>query len=283
MPNAPVNDLDLTIAQVIKKYGLLQNKKRSKSFGQHFLCDSSLLKKITHCALPFDDKVIVEIGPGPCGLTREIVKCSKNNDIYCIEKDINLKELHENFQQSINSNIKFIYDDALKIKPQSLTEKEIIIISNLPYNVGTQIFLNILKDLSRISKMILMFQKEVADRICAKIGTKAYGRLSVISQFLCNVEKIFDISNKAFFPEPKVMSSVIKITPKKSEIHGIRKLEQLTEKCFQFRRKTIYTILKKMNLEIDIDKILTECEIDKQSRPENISPQKFLELSEKVL
>ena len=131
--------------------------------------------------------------------------------------------------------------------------------------------------------MILMFQKEVADRICAEVGTKAYGRLSVISQFLCNVEKIFDISNKAFFPEPKIMSSVIKITPKKSEIHGIRKLEQLTEKCFQFRRKTIYTILKKMNLEIDIDKILTECEIDKQSRPENISPQKFLELSEKVL
>ncbi len=283
MPNVSVNDLDLTIAQVIKKYGLLQNKKRSKSFGQHFLCDSSLLKKITHCALPFDDKAIVEIGPGPCGLTREIVKCSKNNDIYCIEKDINLKELHENFQQNSNSNIKFIYDDALRVKPQSLTEKEIIIISNLPYNVGTQIFLNMLKDLSRISKMILMFQKEVADRICAEVGTKAYGRLSVISQFLCNVEKIFDISNKAFFPEPKIMSSVIKITPKKSEIHRIRKLEQLTEKCFQFRRKTIYKILKKMNLEIDIDKILTECEIDKQSRPENISPQKFLELSEKVL
>ncbi len=277
------NDLDLTIAQVIQRYNLLKNKKKSKSFGQHFLCDSSLLKKITNCALPFDDKDIIEIGPGPCGLTREIVKSSKNNNIYCIEKDISLKELHDNFQQSINSNVKFIYNDALKIKPQSLTEKEIIIISNLPYNVGSQIFLNILKDLSRISKMILMFQKEVADRICAEVGTKTYGRLSVISQLLCNVEKIFDISNKAFFPKPKVISSVISVIPKKDKISGINKLEQLTEKCFQFRRKTIYTILKKMNLQIEIDEILTECEIDKKSRPENISPQKFLYLSEKIL
>ncbi len=283
MPNALVNDLDLTIAQIIRKYDLLRNKKRSKSLGQHFLCDSSLLKKITYCALPFDNKDIIEIGPGPCGLTREIVECSKDNNIYCIEKDTSLKELHKNFQQNSNSNVNFIYDDALKIKPQNLTKKEIIIISNLPYNVGTQIFLNIFKDLSRISKMILMFQKEVADRICAKIGTKAYGRLSVISQLLCDVERIFDISNKAFFPEPKVMSSVIKVTPKKNKILGIRKLEQLTEKCFQFRRKTIYTILKKMNLEIETDKVLDECKIDKQTRPENITPKKFLELSEKLL
>ena len=277
-----LNDFDLTIAQVIKKYNLLENKKRSKSYGQHFLCDSLLLKKIIHSALPFDDNDIIEIGPGPCGLTREIVEYSKSNNIYCIEKDTNLKELHKNFQENTKNNVKFIYEDALNIKPQDITSKGIIIISNLPYNVGTQIFLNILSDLSRISKMVLMFQKEVADRICAKIGTKSYGRLSIISQLLCKVEKIFDISNKAFFPEPKVISTVIKVTPK-NNIPEIKKLEQLTEKCFQFRRKTIYTILRKINPKIDIEKILEECGIDKQARPENISPQKFLELSEKLL
>lgn len=277
-----LNDFDLTIAQLIKKYNLLENKKRSKSYGQHFLYDSLLLKKIIHSALPFGNNDIIEIGPGPCGLTREIVEHSKNNNVYCIEKDMNLKELHKNFQENTKNNVKFIYEDALNIKPQDITSKGIIIISNLPYNVGTQIFLNILSDLSRISKMVLMFQKEVADRICAKIGTKSYGRLSIISQLLCNVEKIFDISNKAFFPEPKVISTVIKVTPK-NNIPEIKKLEQLTEKCFQFRRKTIYTILRKINLKIDIEKILEECGIDKQARSENISPQKFLELSEKLL
>jgi len=277
------NDLDLTIAQVIQKYNLLKNRKKSKSFGQHFLCNLSLLKKIVHCALPFDNKDIIEIGPGPCGLTREIDEYSIDNNIFCIEKDINLKKLHENFQKNAKNNIKFIYKDALNIKPQTLTKKEIIIISNLPYNVGTQIFLNILGDLNKISKMVLMFQKEVADRICANIGTKSYGRLSIISQLLCHVEKIFDISNKAFFPKPKVNSTVIKVIPKKNKITNIKKLERLTEKCFQFRRKTIYTILKNFDSQIEIDKILDECQIDKQSRPENISPQKFLELSEKLL
>lgn len=276
------NDLDLTIAQIIKKYDLLKDRRKSKSFGQHFLCDSSLLRKIVHCALPFDNNDIIEIGPGPCGLTREIAEYSRNN-VFCIEKDKNLKKLHENFQQNTKCNVKFIYEDALNIKPQSLTKNKIIIISNLPYNVGTQIFLNILGDFTQISKMVLMFQKEVADRICADIGTKTYGRLSIISQLLCHVEKIFDISNKAFFPEPKVTSTVIKVTPKKNQIINIKKLERLTEKCFQFRRKTIYTILKNLDSQTEIDKILNECQIDKQSRPENISPEKFLELSEKLL
>lgn len=275
-------DSELTIAQIIKKYNLFENRNRAKSLGQHFLCDASLLNKIVKLALPFNDCDIIEIGPGPCGLTREIIKYIGNNNLYCIEKDLRLKELHNNLLADTQKPVNFIYEDALKIKLQDLTKKQVIVISNLPYNVGTQIFLNLLKDLSRISKMVLMFQKEVADRICANINTKAYGRLSVISQLLCNVERLFNVSNTAFFPPPKVMSTVIKVTPKHNIIPGLAQLEKLTERCFQTRRKTIYSILCKIIQKEKVEEILGAYQIDKMSRPENISPEMFLTLSKVI-
>ena len=117
--------------------------------------------------------------------------------------------------------------------------------------------------------------------VYAPVETKAYGRLSTISQLLCHVERLFDVSNKAFFPEPKVMSTVIKVTPR-SNPPIITNVEKLTQLCFQFRRKTIHNILKNSKLELDADDILSKCNLDKQTRPENITPEKFLELSELV-
>ena len=273
------NDFELTIIQVIKKYGLLENKKHSKSLGQHFLCDNSLLDKIVSCALPFGNSTLVEIGPGPCGLTRSIIKFAKGNEIICIEKDESLKPVHENIKRNTVADVKFIYGDALKIKLKDLTAKKITIISNLPYNVGTKILLNWFCELNKINQMVLMFQKEVAERIYAKEGTKDYGRLSVISQLLCDVEKCFDVSRLAFIPPPKVESTVIKLIPKADRPFDIRNLERLTAICFQHRRKTIFSILKKIYPDI-ISKVLNACAIDPLSRPENISPQKFWELSE---
>ncbi|MDR1391040.1 MAG: 16S rRNA (adenine(1518)-N(6)/adenine(1519)-N(6))-dimethyltransferase RsmA [Holosporales bacterium] len=275
------DDLKLTIAGVIKKYGLLKDKWNAKSLGQHFLCDPSLLKKIVLCALPIENLDVVEIGPGPCGLTREILKIIKDGSIYCIEKDKTLKPIYDNLIQNSSENLKFIYEDALKIKPQSLTERNIAIISNLPYNVATKLLINWLSDLSRIDSMVLMFQKEVADRICAKTSTKEYGRLSVISQLFCKTERLFDVSNTAFFPKPKVMSTVVKLIPKKEKIKNLNLLEALTASCFQHRRKTIYSILKKF-YNTDVKKVLELCDIRQTSRPENISPIKFLELSERL-
>ncbi|MDR0942580.1 MAG: 16S rRNA (adenine(1518)-N(6)/adenine(1519)-N(6))-dimethyltransferase RsmA [Holosporales bacterium] len=273
------NDLELTVAQVIKKYGLLNHKKRSKSLGQHFLRDSSLLKKIAGYMLPLEDNDIVEIGPGPCGLTREIVKIAGNNNVFCIEKDIALKAAHDNFTANANCNVHFIYQDALRLRPQELTSKNVVIISNLPYNVGTRLLINWLLDLNGISKMILMFQKEVADRICAALGSKDYGRLSVISQLLCKTEKLFEVSKAAFYPPPKVTSTVVKLIPQNIVVNNIKNLEILTNNCFRHRRKTIYSILKRY-YKTDMDKVLAEVGIDKCSRPENITPKKFLELSE---
>lgn len=273
------NDLDLTIAQVIKKYGLLDNRSHAKSLGQHFLCDTSLLDKIVSCAMPINDDDIIEVGPGPCGLTRSIIKFAKKNRIICIEKDTALEPVHKNLIANSDAGLKFIYEDALKIKPQSLSANNITIISNLPYNVGTQIFLNWLSDLSGISKMVLMFQKEVADRICAKSGTKDYGRLSVISQLLCETEKCFDVANVAFYPPPKVCSTVIRLVPKKQRPKDISKLERLTSLCFQHRRKTIFSNLKKVYK--NAEECLTECSVPLLSRPEDLPPEKFLELSER--
>jgi 16S rRNA (adenine1518-N6/adenine1519-N6)-dimethyltransferase len=273
-------DSDLTVTQLIKKYELLKNKARAKSFGQHFLCDESLLKRIVACALPLDDDDIIEIGPGPCGLTKAIMDMAKDKNIYCIEKDSSLIPFHKNVFGKIKCNVKFIYDDALRVRLQDLTNRGITIISNLPYNVGTKMLLNWLSDLNRINKMVLMFQKEVADRICAKVGTKEYGRLSIISQLLCKTENVFNVPNLAFYPPPQVTSTVVKLTPNKIAIKNIVALEKFTTLCFSRRRKTIYSILK-AHYKNNIEEILDLCGIQKTLRPENITPEKFLELSER--
>ena len=273
-------DLDLSVRQIIEKYGLLQNKARSKSFGQHFLCDFSLLKKIVLVASPFENESIIEIGPGPCGLTRSILSLTKNNKVFCIEKDKNLKEAHDNLKVFFEDRLNFIYEDALKIKLQDITSNEIIIIANLPYNVATPLLLGWLHDLRHIKKMVLMFQKEVADRICAPQNTKEYGRLSVISQVLCKTEKIFNISDQAFFPKPKVTSSVVRLTPKKDFLTNTSDLENITNICFQQRRKTMFSILKKRYEQDFLENALTSCDIEKTDRPENVSPSQFLKLSE---
>ncbi|MDR2667299.1 MAG: 16S rRNA (adenine(1518)-N(6)/adenine(1519)-N(6))-dimethyltransferase RsmA [Holosporales bacterium] len=274
------NDSGLTIAQLVKKYGLLNDKKRSKSLGQHFLCDESLLRRIVACALPLGDNDIVEVGPGPCGLTRAIMDVAGDRHIFCIEKDPLLRQFHENIFSKSAPNINFIYEDALHIKPQSLTNRDVTIISNLPYNVGTKILLNWLLDLNKINKMVLMFQKEVADRICAKVGTKEYGRLSIISQLLCKTEKMFNVSNSAFYPHPQVTSTVVKLIPKMVTIKDIKALERFTAICFSQRRKTIYSILK-THYKYNVEETLNSCDIQKMSRPENITPEKFLELSQR--
>lgn len=286
-----MNDLELTIKQVIDKYELLNNRARSKSFGQHFLCDSSLLKKIASCAAPFspDEQDIIEIGPGPTGLTRAIMDISSNSKVICIEKDENLKPVHDSLLKCYEcidhyrQRLSFIYDDALDVNLSTVTNKQIVIISNLPYNVGTQLLLNWVHNIEKIDRMILMFQKEVADRITASVGTKTYGRLSVIIQLLCRVEKIFDISNRAFYPPPKITSTVIKLTPIREIDFDINRLENLTSICFQQRRKTIFSILKKHQLSIELlESALETCCIEKNDRPENISPQQFLQLSQVI-
>ena len=272
------NDLNLTIAEVIKKYHLLNNKHHSKSLGQNFLCDVSLLDKIVNCALPFENSDIVEIGPGPCGLTRSIISRAGNSSVICIEKDIRLKPLHDNILKNTTANLEFIYDDALKIDIKSLTSSDITIISNLPYNVGTRLLLNWIKTLQKIKSMTLMFQTEVADRICAKVGTKEYGRLSVLVQATCDVAKCFEVSNKAFFPVPKVNSCVVKLIPRNTNI-DYKSLEKITSIFFTYRRKTIKSILSKHFSYFD-EKQFEQLGISYNARPDSLSVAEYLKMTQ---
>jgi 16S rRNA (adenine1518-N6/adenine1519-N6)-dimethyltransferase len=226
--------------------------------------------------------VVIEVGPGPCGLTSAILEIICNpSRLYCIEKDIAFKELHDDFAEEYPGKVGFIYGDALEIRPNSVSENNrIVIISNLPYNVGTKLLTNWLNDLDGIDKMILMFQEEVADRICAQPGTKEYGRLSIISQLLCDVEKLFDVPKGAFHPPPKVNSTVIKMVPKNQGLgKAVKNLQRLTEICFQKRRKMIHTILRAKFREELIRDALEVCGISPTARPEEINPEQFLRMA----
>ena len=270
------NPFKRSISDTIQKYGFLHNK-GAKSLGQHFLCDENLLDKIAKSATPLNSHTtIVEVGAGPCGLTRSLLKLFPSNQIICIEKDIRFKSLHDEILRN-SEHLKFIYADALKY---DLDFGQVAIISNLPYNVGTLLLIGWLTQyIHNIEKMVLLFQKEVAERICAKVGTKQYASISILAQLLCDVELLFDISNKAFIPSPKVTSSLVLLVPKlKYTSDLLCAFGKFVNTCFQFRRKMIGSTLKKLYSGFDVDKILVPLNIDKTCRPENISPDKFFQL-----
>ncbi|MDR2598555.1 MAG: 16S rRNA (adenine(1518)-N(6)/adenine(1519)-N(6))-dimethyltransferase RsmA [Holosporales bacterium] len=264
--------------KLLERYGLTH----SKRLGQHFLFDRGILERIARCAMPLsEDRIVIEVGPGPCGLTAAILEICKPRRLYCVEKDVSFEKLHRDFAADHPGKLEFIYGDALDIRPQSLTSNQnFSIIANLPYNVGTKLLTNWILDPVGIGKMTLMFQKEVANRINAAIGTKAYGRLSVISQLFCEIERLFDVPAGAFYPMPKVDSTVINLVPKRTELttDDINRLQNLTENCFQKRRKMIHTILKSKYPEPVIKETLAQCNITPTMRPEEITPSQFLRL-----
>ncbi|MBR1944306.1 MAG: ribosomal RNA small subunit methyltransferase A [Alphaproteobacteria bacterium] len=277
------NDFNLTIYQVIRKYNLIDNNPRMRALGQNFIVDESLLDKIAKSASPINkNDCIIEVGPGPCNLTRSILS-HYDNEIICIERDLKFKSLHDNLLKNTNKNIRFIYDDALNIKISKLTNKRIVIISNLPYNVGTALITNwLLNDINQINEVIVMLQDEVIDRICSPHSNRNYGKISVLTQLLCNVEKLFTVSNKVFIPSPNVTSAVIKITPKHTGINNVNELFNLLNNCFIQRRKMIYSTVQKSYSTLDkntIIDILNKCNISSKQRPGTVSPEQYYELS----
>ncbi len=278
------NPWKYSIYKNIIHYGFLKNR-GMKSLGQNFLCDENLLDRIVLSAMPLEpNTTIVEIGAGPCGLTRSIIKYFPNNKLVCIEKDTRFKSLHNDILAHTKHNLTFEYANALTY---SLGFERVAIIANLPYNIGTLLLVKWLTQyINRIDKMVLLFQKEVATRICAKPGIKNYGSISILSQLLCDTELLFDISNKAFIPSPKVTSSLVLLTPKKN-IHLTEKIDvesfaTFVGKCFQFRRKMIYSILRHFYPSSDIAFLLSQLGIKKNQRPETITPEQYEQIFEFV-
>lgn len=182
--------------------------------------------------------------------------------------------------QLIYPNLEIVIGDALEFDISKLGN-DLHIVSNLPYKIGTQLLINWLKKAKFIKSMTLMLQREVVNRICAKPNSKEYGRISVISQLVCIVQKCFDVKPKAFFPSPKVTSSVINLVPHNTHTYSsetLSKLELITRFAFGKRRKMIKTSLKELKSDIDI--ILHKLKINSMLRAENLSPQDYLALIE---
>ena len=252
--------------------------KAKKSLGQNFLVDRNILEKITNVT-QITDKNILEVGPGTGNLTSFILK-KKPKKFFVIEKDENLANyLEETFKDQLT----IINDDVLKINESLLFKSKVTVFGNLPYNISTEILSKWITNSSKdlwFNNLILMFQKEVADRIIAKFDTSNYGRLSIISNWKLNVKKICDIRPECFSPRPKIDSSLLFFSPKKNffKIKNPKNLEKVTRIFFNHRRKMIK---KPFNQLFNGNKkVLNELKIDLNLRPQNLDLNTYYRLTE---
>ena len=269
------NDLQLpTIKETLKK----NNVKINKSLGQNFLFDLNLTDKIVKNSEPICPTVI-EIGPGPGGLTRSILK-KKPTVLYTIDKDKQSEKMLNDIKKIYRDNLIIITDDALHYPIWELGDSPRQVIANLPYNTGTKMLTSWLKHIQHFDLLTLMFQKEVADRIIAKQGSKNYGRLSILTNWLTKSKKLFDIPSEAFIPKPKITSSVIQLKPLHKPLYDVsfESIEKITQMAFSQRRKMIKTSLKKVNGQI----ILKELNISPNLRPENLSIIDFCKIAKNL-
>ena len=252
--------------------------KPKKSLGQNFLSDKNIIKSIVDIGNIKNNNVIIEIGAGTGNLTEFILK-KKPKKFFVIEKDSNLvKLLYERFNNKLN----IINKDVLKFKLNIISKEKFIIYGNLPYNISTQILTKWIKDREKFEsckKLILMFQKEVANRIIAKTNSKNYGRLSIISNWRLDVKKEFDISSNSFFPKPKVDSTLLSFIPKRKyyNINNPENLEKITKIFFNQRRKMIKNPLKQIFKNPDI--VVEKLNLDVNLRPQNLSPLNYFEIT----
>lgn len=249
-----------------------------RSLGQNFICDPSITDRIVDAAGDLTQGTAIEIGPGPGGLTRSLLR-SPIPHVIAIEKDARALELLAPLQNLFPKRLTLIHQDALKCSFENLGTSPRFLISNLPYNVGTPLLLHALFHGPCFEKFVLMFQKEVALRLCAHPSTSAYGRLSVITQFLSDPVLEFTLPPSAFLPPPKVSSSVVCITPHLTPPFPCQRtdLEHVLRAAFCHRRKMLRSSLK--SLVNDPEMLLAESHIAGTRRPETLSLEEFCTLA----
>ncbi len=246
--------------------------KAKKSLGQNFLIDKNLLKKIVDIGNISKEDNILEIGPGTGNLTEYIIK-SNPKQITVVEKDVELIKILNN---KFNNSIKIINNDVLKLSEDFYKDK-FTIYGNLPYNISTKILSNwCLSKKIKVKKLILMFQKEVADRIIAKVNTRNYSRITILANWKFNIKKIFDINPECFNPKPKIKSTLLEFIPKKNivEIKDPKNFENITKIFFSQRRKMIKKNF--VHLFQNFSSLSRKINIKLTDRPQNISIDKFL-------
>ena len=248
-----------------------------KSLGQNFLIDREVLEKITNI-VQIKDKTILEVGPGTVNLTSFILKKNPKK-MFVIEKD---DDLAINLSETFKDQLTIINDDILHVDENLIFKNKVTVFGNLPYNISTEIlskWITQTKDEFWFNNLILMFQKEVADRIIAKFNTSDYGRLSILSNWKLNVEKICDIKPESFSPRPKIDSSLLFFSPKKNfyKIKNPKNLEKVTRVFFNHRRKMLK---KPFNQLFNGDqRVLNELKIDLNLRPQNLDFDTYYQLT----
>jgi len=254
-----------------------------KSLAQHFLLDMNINRKIIRIANIKPEDHIIEIGPGPGGLTRAILEMG--SDVSVIERDHRCLEILQNLSKFYPDKINIHNNDALTINFENLitditnTGKDTHIISNLPYNISTELLVRwLLLPPQRWQSMTLMFQKEVADRILAMPGTKSYGRLSILSQIMAHPKKNFDLPPQAFTPPPKVHSSIVHFAPPQDYFEDVSILEKITRAAFSQRRKMLRSCLRAL-LQDNLNQILEKADIAPTARAEEIDIAGFQKLT----
>jgi 16S rRNA (adenine1518-N6/adenine1519-N6)-dimethyltransferase len=267
------------LRDVIRKHDLIAKK----SLGQNFLLDLNLTARIARAAGPFDDDVtILEIGPGPGGLTRALLALGAKR-IVAIERDSRAIAALEEISARYPGRLTVVEDDALTFDPRPLLQgQRARIVANLPYNIATPLLISWLSAEPWpvwYDRMVLMFQREVAERIAASPGSKSYGRLSVLTQWRTVPKILFDISPKAFLPPPKVTSSVVEFIPRPAPLPCDRRaLEKVTESAFGQRRKMLRQSLKTLGL--DPAPLLERAGIEGTARAEDIPVEGFVRLAQ---
>ena len=262
------------LREVIARHGIAAKK----SLGQNFILDLNLTRRIARAAAPLDDRDVIEIGPGPGGLTRALLAEGARR-VAAVERDERCLAALREVQSAYPGRLELVSGDALAIDPAALSEPPRTIVANLPYNIATALLLRWLDDITEYESLVLMFQREVAERLTATPRSPAYGRLSVLAQWLCEVKILFDLPPRAFVPAPKVTSSVVRLVPRPQPLAPADKtaLERVTAAAFGQRRKMLRSSLKPLG--IAPEPLLAAAGIPPTARAEELSVSDFCALA----
>jgi 16S rRNA (adenine1518-N6/adenine1519-N6)-dimethyltransferase len=262
------------LRETIARHGLDARKR----LGQHFLLDLNLTRRIARAASPLGEGTVIEVGPGPGGLTRALLLEGAAR-VVAIEVDPRAIAALQELQVAAGDRLTLLQADALKVDVAALGPAPRRIVANLPYNVSTALLVRWLYQVDALAEMVLMFQKEVADRLAAAPRGKDYGRLSVLAQHVCTVQRLFDVAPSAFVPPPKVTSSVVSLRPRPApgRLANLQPLERVTAAAFGQRRKMLRGALG--GIFDDPGGVLAGLGLPPTARAEELSPDDFVHLA----
>jgi 16S rRNA (adenine1518-N6/adenine1519-N6)-dimethyltransferase len=265
------------LREVIAAYGISARK----ALGQHFLLDLNLTRRIARAAGDLSHATVIEVGPGPGGLTRGLL-LEGAREVIAIERDERCRGALEDLAAAFPGRLRIVIADAMETDVCALARQApppVKLVANLPYNVATALLVGWLSDIRAFASLTVMVQKEVAARLAARPRTKDYGRLSVLCQWLCDVRPLFDVPPRAFTPPPKVTSTVVQLVPRGLPLAPARRdaLESVTQAAFGQRRKMLRSSLKALGADPVL--LAGEAGIDPTRRAEELSVEEFCALA----